>query len=250
MKKGLTELVFIIDRSGSMSGLEADTIGGFNSLLEKQKSEPGEANITTVLFDDEYEVLHDRIDQNDVKKITSKDYFVRGYTALLDAIGRTINKVEKTQEKLPKKERAENVLVVITTDGMENASREYSVTKIKTMIKEKTEKNGWEFLFIGANIDAIKTAGSFGISSDHAMQYAHDPYGIAAKYGAMEKAVGSVRRSESITPDWKETGKNEKQSDKQNKNKNNKQTNNQNTNNSKQKKESLLSRLRKFKDKN
>jgi len=203
MKKGLTELVFILDRSGSMSGLEQDTIGGYNSLLEKQKNEPGEATITTVLFDDHYELLHDRINLKGIKPITGSEYFVRGTTALLDAIGRTIDKIKNAQNNTAAEERAENVMFVITTDGMENASREYRFDKIKSMIEER-KKCGWQFLFIGANIDAIETAGKFGISPDHAVNYSHDPRGTELKYMAMGKAVSKVRRSEQLNAEWKE----------------------------------------------
>jgi uncharacterized protein YegL len=204
MKKGLTELIFILDRSGSMSGLEQDTIGGYNSLLSKQKNEPGDANITTVLFDDKYELLHDRIDLKKIEPITDSEYFVRGTTALLDAIGRTIDKIKNTQKQLSEKARAQNVMFVITTDGMENASKEYRFDKIKVMIEEQKEKHGWEFLFIGANIDAIETAGKFGISPNHAVNYCHDARGTELKYRAIEKAVSQVRRSKSLSADWKE----------------------------------------------
>jgi len=203
LKKDLTELIFILDRSGSMSGLEKETIGGFNSLIEKQKKEPGEANLTTVLFDSTYELLHDRINLKGVEPITSKEYYVRGMTALLDAIGFTIEKVKNAQNSLAEEERAENVMFIITTDGHENASREYRIDKIKAMIEEQKEKFGWEFLFIGANIDAVETASRFGISRDHAVNYNHDPYGVEAKYRAMESAVSSVRKSERLGADWK-----------------------------------------------
>ena len=215
MKENLTELVFILDRSGSMSGLERDTIGGFNSLMEKQKNEPGEANITTVLFDSRYELLHDRINLKDVQPITSSEYYVRGMTALLDAIGRTIKKVKKAQKNLAKEERAEKVMFIITTDGLENASWKYRRSKVKAMIEEQQEKFGWEFIFIGANIDSIKTASRFGISPDHAVNYSHDSYGVEAKYRAMDKAVHSVRKSQHLGANWKEelergTGKRKK----------------------------------------
>jgi len=163
MRKELSELIFILDRSGSMSGLEQDTIGGYNSLLAKQKKEPGEAIITTVLFDDQFELLHDRNNLKDVELITEHEYFVRGTTALLDAIERTIDKIKNAQKLTAEEDRAANIIFVITTDGMENASREYRYDRIKTMIEEQKEKFGWEFLFIGANIDAIEAAGKFGI---------------------------------------------------------------------------------------
>ena len=155
MKKGLTELVFILDRSGSMSGLESDTIGGYNSLLEKQKKEDGECVISTVLFDDKYELLHDRINLKGIVPITEREYFVRGSTALLDAVGRTIDKIGNAQKHTAEEERAEKVMFVITTDGMENSSREYGYDKVRQMIERQKDKYGWEFIFLGANIDAV-----------------------------------------------------------------------------------------------
>jgi uncharacterized protein YegL len=172
--------------------------------MEKQKNEPGEANVTTVLFNNKYELLHDRIDLKDVNQITSKEYYVCGMTALLDAIGFAIEKIKKTQNSIAENERAENVMFIITTDGMENASQEYRIERIRAMIEEQKEKFGWEFLFIGANIDAVETAGRYGISSDKAVNYSHDSYGVEAKYRAMEKAVYSVRRSEHLESSWKE----------------------------------------------
>jgi uncharacterized protein YegL len=204
MKKGLTELVFILDRSGSMSGLEKDTIGGYNSLLNKQKNEPGEATITTVLFDDQYELLHDRINLKGIRPITEREYFVRGNTALLDAIGRTVDKIKNAQENTAEEERAENVMFVITTDGMENARREYRYNKIKAMIEKQKEECGWEFLFIGANIDAIEAAGKFGITPDYAVDYHADARGTAVVYDAVERSVSSKRRGYSFDAGWKE----------------------------------------------
>jgi uncharacterized protein YegL len=204
MKKGLTELVFILDRSGSMSGLEQDTIGGYNLLLSKQKNEPGEATITTVLFDDQYELLHDRINLQNIEPITEGEYFVRGTTALLDAIGRTIDKIKNAQKRINENEQAENVMFIITTDGMENASREYRFDKIKAMIEERKEKHGWEFLFIGANIDAIETAGKFGITPDCAANYHADSAGTERMFFSINKAVESKRREAFITSDWKD----------------------------------------------
>ena len=165
MKTNLTELVFILDRSGSMSGLESDTIGGFNSMLAKQQAEPGECRITTVLFDHEYEVLHDRIDIKAVSQITNSEYYVRGNTALLDAIGRTINKIGSVQKNTADDYRAEKVLFVITTDGMENASREFDYGKIKSMVEHQKTKYGWEFIFLGANTASIEVADRFGIAA-------------------------------------------------------------------------------------
>lgn len=203
MKKGLTELVFILDRSGSMSGLERDTIGGYNSLLKKQKKEPGEAAITTVLFDDRYELLHDRVNLKGVSPITDKEYFVRGSTALLDAIGRTIDKIGNAQKHTAEEERAEKVMFVITTDGMENASREYGFDKIKAMIEHQKEKYGWEFIFIGANIDAVETAGRFGISANRAANYHADALGTAVLYDAVSQTVSRARSAAPISDDWK-----------------------------------------------
>jgi uncharacterized protein YegL len=205
-KKGLTELVFILDRSGSMSGLEQDTIGGFNSLLEKQKKEPGEAIITTVLFDDRYELLHDRINLKGIKSITESEYFVRGCTALLDAIGRTVDKIKNAQKNTAESERAENVMFVITTDGMENASREYRYEKIKEMVERQKNKHGWEFLFIGANIDAIEVASKFGIAPDRAANYHADEEGTASVFASIDSAVCCMRAAPtmSISANWKD----------------------------------------------
>lgn len=204
MKKGLTELAFILDRSGSMSGLESDTIGGYNSLLNKQKSEAGECVITTVLFDDRYELLHDRINIRGIAPITEKEYFVRGSTALLDAVGRTINKIGNAQKHTAAEERAEKILFVITTDGMENASREYGYDKVKQMVEHRKEKYGWEFIFLGANIDAIETAARFGISADRAAQYHADSEGTQLNYKVVSEAVSSFRAcSAPLGADWK-----------------------------------------------
>jgi uncharacterized protein YegL len=203
MKRDFTELVFILDRSGSMSGLESDTIGGYNGMLEKQKNEPGEAIVTTVLFDDKYELLHDRINLKGVAPMTSKEYFVRGSTALLDAIGLTISKIGNAQQNTVESERAEHVLFVITTDGMENASREYGYDVIHKMISHQKEKCGWEFLFLGANIDAVATAGKLGIGKDHAVNYRPDSTGTEKLYNAVNMAACSLRKSGSFNPGWK-----------------------------------------------
>jgi uncharacterized protein YegL len=204
MKKDLTELVFILDRSGSMGGLESDTIGGFNAMLEKQKHEPGEARVTTVLFDDRYDLLHDRIDLKAVSPITDRDYFVRGTTALLDAVGRTIQKIAAAQKQTAEDYRAGKVMFVITTDGMENASREYSYEKVKSMVEHEKEKYGWEFIFLGANIDAAETAGQFGIDRDHASNYHADHVGTALNWCAVGAAVSSHRTGKGVSGDWKE----------------------------------------------
>ncbi|VDN47258.1 conserved protein of unknown function [Petrocella atlantisensis] len=204
MKKGLTELVFILDRSGSMSGLESDTIGGFNSVLNKQKVEDGEANITTVLFDDKYELLHDRYNLEKIAEMTEKEYFVRGSTALLDAIGKTINKIGNAQKFSVDDERAEKVMVVIITDGMENASIEYKHGQIKKMIERQKNKYGWEFIFLGANIDAVEAAGRFGISEDRAANYHADSEGTMLNYEVISETVSMMRSKRSIDSRWKD----------------------------------------------
>lgn len=204
MKKGLTELVFILDRSGSMSGLESDTIGGYNALLQKQKKEAGEAVITTVLFDDRYELLHDRINIKGIEPITDKEYFVRGCTALLDAVGKTINKIGNVQKHTAEDERAEHVMFVITTDGMENSSREFSYEKVRRMIERQKSKYGWEFIFLGANIDAVAAAERFGISKDRAANYNADSEGTLLNYEVISETVSCMRASQPISESWKD----------------------------------------------
>ncbi|MEL1136051.1 hypothetical protein AAC978_12775 [Desulfitobacterium sp. THU1] len=204
MKKDLTELVFILDRSGSMSGLESDTIGGYNAMLAKQQKEPGEAIITTVLFDDRYELLHDRINLRGIAPITDKEYYVRGNTALLDAVGKTINKIGNVQKHTAEEERAEHVMFVITTDGLENASCEFNYAKVRQMIEHQQSKYGWEFIFLGANIDAIATAERFGISRDRATNYHADSEGTSLNYEVISEAVSCVRASRSLDKKWKE----------------------------------------------
>lgn len=203
MKKGLVEMVFILDRSGSMSGLETDTIGGFNSLIDKQKKVDGECIVTTALFDDRYELLHDRIGLNGISPMTDREYYVRGSTALLDAVGRTISKLVNVQRHTSDDEKAEKVVFIITTDGYENASREYSYDKIKEMIEKQRDKYGWEFLFLGANIDAVETAARFGISRDRAANYHADRQGTAMNYEVISEAVTSVRVKKVMDADWK-----------------------------------------------
>ena len=203
MKKGLTELVFILDRSGSMSGLESDTIGGYNAMVNKQKKESGEAIVTTVLFDDKYELLHDRINLKGIEPISEREYYVRGCTALLDAIGKTINKIGNVQKHTIESERAEHVLFVITTDGMENASREFSYEKVKRMIEHQKNKYGWEFIFLGANIDAVETAKRFGISEDRASNYNADSEGTSLNYEVISETVSSLRTKGKISEQWK-----------------------------------------------
>lgn len=204
MKHGLTELVFILDKSGSMSGLESDTIGGFNSMLEKQKAVVGECYVTTVLFNDNYQLLHDRIDIRAVSPITEEDYQVGGSTALLDAIGKTIAKISNAQNHTAKAYRAEKVMFVIITDGMENASREYSAQKVKMQIEQQKKKHGWEFVFLGANIDAVETAARFGISKDRAQNYHADQKGVDLNFQVMSRAVATFRTCSEMPEDWNE----------------------------------------------
>ena len=203
MKKNLTEIVFILDRSGSMSGLEADTIGGFNSMIEKQKKTEGEALISTVLFDNESEVIHDRIDVQRIKLMTDEDYTVRGCTALLDAIGGAIHHIGNVHKYARAEDVPEHTLFVITTDGMENASRKYDSEKVKKMIERQKEKYGWEFLFLGANIDAVETARHFGISEDRAVNYHSDSEGTQLNYEVVSEAICAVRCSAPLGADWK-----------------------------------------------
>ena len=193
MKKGLTELVFIIDRSGSMGGLESDTIGGFNAMLKEQQAVEGEAVVTTVLFDDQYELLHDRIDIKAIAPLTSKDYTVRGYTALLDAVGKTINKIRQVQHQTAEEYRAEKVMFVIITDGCENASREYSAKQVKDRIERQKQKYGWEFVFFGANMDAIAEAGKLGIAADRAQNYHADAVGTCEAWSTVSGISVSFR---------------------------------------------------------
>ncbi len=198
MKKNLTQLVFILDRSGSMTGLESDTIGGFNSMLKKQKEEEGECIITTVLFDHEVELLHDRIDIRAVRPLTKQDYTVRGSTALLDAIGKTIHKIGNAEKNTAEEYRAEKVMVVIITDGEENSSRFYSLREVKHMIERQKERYGWEFIFLGANIDAVETATRFGIDRDMAVDYVPDKEGVELNFRMMSEAVASYRACGSV----------------------------------------------------
>lgn len=193
MKKNLTELVFILDKSGSMCGLEKDTIGGYNAMLEKQRLVDGECIITTVLFDHHYELLHDRIDFRAIKPITEKEYFVGGRTALLDAIGKTIQKIDTVQKNTAEDYRAEKVMFVIITDGEENSSRSYSAAQIKKMIQQQKERYGWEFLFLGANIDAVETAGQFGIDADRAVDYVPDSEGTKLNFRMISETVATFR---------------------------------------------------------
>ena len=204
MKKNLTEIVFILDRSGSMAGLEKDTIGGFNSMIEKQKAEAGEALISTVLFDNVSEVLHDRADVRGVAPLTERDYYVRGCTALLDAVGGAIHHIGNVHKYARPEDVPEHTLFVITTDGMENASHFYSGDRVRAMIQRQKERYGWEFLFLGANIDAVATAGQFGISEDRAVNYHSDSEGTRLNYEVLSEAICSVRASRPIGAGWKE----------------------------------------------
>ena len=208
MKKALTEIVFILDRSGSMSGLESDTIGGFNALIKKQKAEEGEAYVSTILFDDKQQVLHNRVNLKNVKPMTRDEYFVRGCTALLDAVGGAIHYIGNAHKYAREEDRPEKTLFIITTDGMENASRKYTYEKVKQMVQKQKEKYGWEFLFLGANIDAIGVAGRFGIDADRAVNYECDSKGTEVNYKAINKAVSQVRESArrrdvKLQADWK-----------------------------------------------
>ena len=202
MKKNLTELVFILDRSGSMSGLEKDTIGGFNAMIEKQKIEAGEAIVSTVLFDHESEVVHDRVGIQKLEPMTEKQYYVRGCTALLDAVGSAIHHIKNVHKYIREEDRPEKTLFVITTDGMENASSQYSYEKLKAMIEQQKEL-GWEFIFLGANIDAAKEAARFGIDKDCAADYHADSKGTAVIYSAVNDAVCSIRADQPISAKWK-----------------------------------------------
>ncbi|MEE0955533.1 MAG: vWA domain-containing protein [Eubacterium sp.] len=196
MKKGLTELVFIIDRSGSMAGLEEDTIGGFNSLLKRQGEEKGDAYVSVVLFDDETEVLYDRVDIRKIEPMNGRQYYVRGCTALLDALGAAIHHIGSVHKYARKEDVPEKTLFIITTDGQENASREYSYEKVRKMVERQQEKYGWEFLFLGANMDAIRTASRFGIRSSRAVNYESDSEGTRLNYEVMSKVVSCARIAE------------------------------------------------------
>lgn len=204
MKKNLTELVFILDRSGSMQGLEGDTIGGFNAMIEKQKKELGEAFVSTVLFDDQTEVLHDRVKVSEVQPITDKEYYVRGCTALLDAIGGAIHHISNIHKYARPEDVPEHTLFVITTDGMENASKHYSLAEVKRMIEKRRRKNDWEFIFLGANIDAIETARTMGIAENRAANFVCDSVGTALNYGTIsEQVIAPMRCGVAISEDWK-----------------------------------------------
>ncbi len=197
MRKGLTEVVFILDRSGSMGGLEADTIGGYNSMIAKQKKEEGEALISTVLFDDKVEVLYDRVPLNKVENITDKQYYVRGCTALLDAVGGAIHHIGNVHKYAREEDVPEKTIFIITTDGMENASREYGYDKVRKMVERQKEKYNWEFIFLGANIDAVEVANRFGVDKNRAVRYECDSAGTALNFQVMNKIVTCARSARS-----------------------------------------------------
>jgi uncharacterized protein YegL len=204
MKKHLTEIVFILDRSGSMAGLEDDTIGGFNAMIAKQKKEAGEALVSTVLFDSECAVLHDRVDIQRIEPMTDRDYCVRGCTALLDAVGGAIHHIGNVHKYIREEDRPEKTLFVITTDGMENASHNYSYSKVKEMIRQKKQEQGWEFLFLGANIDAAREAARFGIDEDKAANYHADSEGTTMVYETVCDAICQMRScSAPLSANWK-----------------------------------------------
>ncbi len=202
MKKDLTELVFILDRSGSMSGLTEDTIGGFNSMIEKQKNEDGECLVSVVLFDDSSEVLYDRVPVQNVPKMTDKEYYPRGCTALIDAMGGAIHHIGNVHKYAREEDVPEKTVFVITTDGMENASRIYSAEKVRQMVKHEQDKYGWEFLFLGANIDAVETARRYGLREGHAVRYCNDEDGIDLNYKVMSETIAHVRREKKVPEGW------------------------------------------------
>ena len=198
MKKGLTELIMILDRSGSMSGLESDTIGGFNSMIEKQKKEEGEAFVSVLLFDDECQVLYDRVDIQMIEPMNDKQYYVRGCTALLDAVGGAIHHIGNIHKYAREEDIPEKTIFIITTDGMENASSHYTYDKVKRMIEDRKNKYHWEFLFLGANIDAVKEAGRFGIGATRAVRWQHDGEGAKLNYDVVSHVVGCARKAASV----------------------------------------------------
>lgn len=207
MNHNMTELVFILDKSGSMHGLEKDTIGGYNSMLEKQKAEEGSAHVTTVLFDTHVELLHDRLPLGCVKPLTEKEYCVGGKTALLDAVGTTIQRINEIQNAEPEESRAGKVIFVITTDGFENASRKFTYPILKNLIESQQKELGWEFMFLGANMDAVSEAGKLGIQPDRAASFMNDSIGISTNYASVSMAVSAMRaapKGKRIDSNWKE----------------------------------------------
>ena len=204
MRKNLTELVFILDRSGSMSGLEADTIGGFNAMIGRQRGARGEALVSTVLFDTRSEVIHDRVDIRRIEPMTRRQYTPGGCTALLDAVGGAIHHIGQVHRYAREEDRPEHTLFVITTDGMENASRRYTAEQVRKMIGRQKARFGWEFLFLGANIDAVQTAGHFGIGEDRAVNYHSDHEGTALNYEVLSDAITTVRNAQPLGREWKQ----------------------------------------------
>ncbi|MBE6773727.1 MAG: VWA domain-containing protein [Ruminococcaceae bacterium] len=202
MKNNITELVFILDRSGSMAGLEGDTIGGFNAMIEKQKKEDGECYVSTVLFDNVSEVLHDRVRLADIRPMTDREYTVRGCTALIDALGGAIHHIGNIHKYARPEDVPEHTMFIITTDGMENASQKYSSDEVKSMIERKKEEVGWEFLFIGANIDAVETAKRYGIGANRAVNYNADAEGTGILYESVACAVSQVRKCAPLDASW------------------------------------------------
>lgn len=202
MHKGLTELVFILDRSGSMEGLEGDTIGGFNSMIKKQKQLNGDCVVSTMLFDNQVQILHDRIDIRKIPEMTTKDYYVQGCTALWDAMGSAIHHIRNVHKYIRKEDVPERTMFVVTTDGMENASRTYFADQVKSMVKQQ-KKQGWEFLFLGANIDAISTARNLGIRPERAVTFTNDSQGVATNYEAVSEAISAFRASRLVDNAWK-----------------------------------------------
>ena len=202
-RNDLTELVFILDRSGSMAGLESDTIGGFNGLIDKQKKVDGKAFVTTVLFDNQQKTVHDRVDLAEVAPMTEKEYYVGGSTALLDAVGDAVTHIEKIHKYVRPEDVPAHTMVVITTDGMENSSHRWRAADVKKLVEKKKEE-GWEFLFLGANIDAVSEAARFGIDADRAVRYCNDPEGVRKNFSAVGKAMAHLRREACMPASWKE----------------------------------------------
>ena len=205
MKKNLTEMVFILDKSGSMAGLEADTIGGFNAMIERQKNTEGEALVSTILFSNNSTVIHDRVDIRNVSPMTPKEYFVGGCTALIDAIGGAIHHIGNVHKYAREEDRPEHTIFVITTDGMENASRHYTSDEVKAMVRKDKEQYGWEFLFLGANIDAMETAARFGIGADRSVTFKNDSRGQQLNYDVVGRAVLQMRECAApMSASWKD----------------------------------------------
>ncbi|MBR6321428.1 MAG: VWA domain-containing protein [Lachnospiraceae bacterium] len=202
MKKGLIEIVFILDRSGSMSGLESDTIGGFNATIAKQRKEPGEALVSTVLFNDWSEVIYDRVPLDQIEPMTDRQYYVRGCTALLDAIGDAVKHIGLVHKYAREEDVPEHTIFIITTDGMENSSHKYTAEEVRKLLKRQQEKYGWEFLFIGANIDSVETASRIGISRERAANYRHDSRGTNLNYEAQSQAISSLRTTGMVDDAW------------------------------------------------